>query len=758
MDHKKYLTDFFPIGVKYGQHRDMQEKYWDMDFANMRDCGIDALRVHAFWSVLEPREGCFDFGQYDRITKKAGEYGLKILFTLYTMASPEWIFHKHADSRFISAKGTVWNSNQHPDNSQGGWPGLCFDSQPFRGTLENFVKAFVEHFKGNDNVLAIDIWHEPAEEAGTHYCENDWQETQMCYCEHSIHGFKQWLREKYGTLDTLNQVWTRHYNSWDEVDAPRNYGTYTDWLDWKTYRLDAMTDAVRWLGSIVKKYDSGRAAAVHTGILEFGHPITHSDDHFRLADTTDMFGCSLYDAVNADIAGFTGDLMRSACHNGAFWVGETGTGSGPIFLMLGSKPEEFHCFARTLTPVEITKLVWSNIARGAKGIFYWAWRPDISTMETLSLGFTERNGRLTGRTGALKAFTTVLRENRSSLANAFAPDSDVCILYNMDAMIIEGIASVGATASGGVDLKGTHYKDMLSFIGLYRLCMKNGIQPDFIDKKGLLTDGLKKYKMLVLPYSIMVDDQIADAVKDYVGQGGIVISDAMLGFFTNDGWGSEVCPPHGLDDVFGLDVSSDYVLINNCDVRMIDPCGVKSTECCDTAYTESCGANDGDQVFKNAGCFIRERLYLKADAGVTAVYEDGLPSVITHKYGKGKTVYIGTMFFANAVREGLAATDPVFKYLLRLAGYTPDKSIENVDVNALVEVRRLNNDSESFIFVFNHEKYLIKPEICVENVDEGRAVELLGGDTQFYFKAGNVSLKPEMEPYGVRIYKIMKNK
>lgn len=737
MNARQNLISAFPIGVKYGQHRDMQEQYWDTDFANMRDCGIDAIRVHAFWSVLEPQEGNYDFAQYDRITKKAGEYGIKVLFTLYTMASPEWIFHKHPDSRFISAKGTVWNSNQHPDNSQGGWPGLCFDSQPFRRTLESFVKAFVEHYKGNRNVLAIDIWHEPAEEAGTHYFENDWQETQMCYCHHSVEGFKTCLKHKYGSLDQLNKIWTRHFNSWDEVEPPRNYGTYTDWLDWKTYRLDALTDAVSWLSGVVKKYDPDRATSVHTGILEFGHPVTHSDDHFRLAGTTDMFGCSLYDAVNADIAGFTGDLMRSSCRGGAFWIGETGTGSGPIFLMLGAKPEEFHCFARTLTPKEITKLVWSNIARGAKGIFYWAWRPDISTMETLSLGFTERNGRLTDRTEALKRFTTIFRANRTSLATAFALKSDVCILYNMDSMIVEGMASVGATASGAVDLKGIHYKDMLSFIGLYRLCMKNGIQPDFIDRKRALARELKQYRMLILPYSIMMDDQLAHAVEEYVRDGGTVISDAMLGFFTNGGWGSEVCPPHGLDDVFGLDVSGDYGLIETCDIQM---------------------QQDKRKRYQKVGCFLREKMYLKEDACVEAVFEDGKPAVVTHRYGKGITVYVGTILFANAVREGVQTVNPLFTELLQCAGYTPDKSISGVSEDALVEVRLLENENETFVFVLNHAHTKQMPHIEVRLADPKantkEVQEIFCGDGNVRQSGGLLILEPEMDAYDVRIYKV----
>ena len=110
MDGKKYLESSFPIGVKYCQHRDMQEKYWDMDFSNMKDSGINVIRVHAFWGALEPSEGKLDFAQYDRIVKAAGEHGLGVLFTLYLVSAPEWIFEKHPDSRFVSANGTVWNS------------------------------------------------------------------------------------------------------------------------------------------------------------------------------------------------------------------------------------------------------------------------------------------------------------------------------------------------------------------------------------------------------------------------------------------------------------------------------------------------------------------------------------------------------------------------------------------------------------------------------------------------------------------------
>lgn len=728
MDHKAYLSRTFPIGVKYGQHRDMQEKDWPQDFANMRDCGIDAIRLHAFWAPIEPREGEFDLAQYDRIVQMAGEYGIKVMFTLYLMAAPEWIFHKHPDSRFVSASGIVWNSNHTGDNAHGGWPGLCFDSEPFRRTVENFVKVFTLHYAGNPNVLAIDIWHEPTDEAVQTGPRATYKDSMYCYCDHSVAGFKSWLDKKYGSLEALNQVWTRHYNAWDEVKPPYNAGTYTDWLDWKTYRLDAVADAVGWLNSVVKKYDPERSTSVHTGILEMGLPITHADDHFRLAGTTDMFGCSLYDAINEDLSGFTSDLMRSACHNGAYWVGETGTGSGPIFSFFGSDPEDYHCFARPLTPEQIFKLQWSSIARGAKGIFFWAWRPDISTIETLSLGFTERDGALTDRTKGLKEFTSLIRTYRDRLSAAYAPRSDVCILYNMDSMIIEELASI--TRQSGSEAAGQINKDISSLVGCYRLCMKNGIQPDFISKERLDKGGLDGYRVLLLPYSISLCDETATAIEAFVQNGGTVISDAMLGFFTNDGWGAQVCPPGGLDRVFGLSVSADYRLVKRCDL------------------------STGEHRYPGAGCHISERLRVYDGAQTLGEFEDGSPAIVLNRFGKGCALYLGTMMFLTAKVDGLEQTNALFGTLLDMAGYQRDKEILYAPEAAMIEVRRLASATDEFVFVINHTNACQDPLIKTKTSLNGAVTEIISQKAYEAVRNGVMELREKLQPMEVKIFHI----
>ena len=758
MENYTDLASVFPIGVKYAQHRDMEEKYWDVDFENMKACGLDAIRIHAFWASIEPEEGSFVFDQYDRIVEKAAAYDMKIMFTLYLVAAPEWIFEKHPDSRFVSAAGTVWDSNQGTDNAQGGWPGLCFDSEPFRLTCENFVRVFTEHYSDNPAILAFDIWHEPTDEAGQGPISY-WKEGYFCYCDHSIRKFRNWLEKKYGSLEKLNQVWTRHYSRWDQVQPPRNYGIYTDWLDWRLFRIDALTDSVQWLNSLVKKYDPKRPTSVHVGIYEMDHPSVSSDYHFKLSGITDRFACSLYETKYADITGFTLDLMRSACHNGPFWIGETETGSGPMFDLIGVDLDAC-CFSRPATAKEIFKLSWQMIAGGAKGIFYWGWRPDRSTLESISLGLTERDGELTERTDGLRDFTKVVHEYSSELLEIRAPKSRVCILYNIESMIHEGIISFMQSGSKMVFSKRPYYKDVLSFFGCYHLCMKNGIQPDILSVEELDNGRLSDYELAILPYDVSVRKNSAEKIKEYVQNGGKIISDGLLGFFTDEGWASEVCPPHGLDEVFGLRTRSNYVPADQSDIVLQGDHG------------------QPQQVIRSAGRFLHERCRVYGSAKTIGTFADDLPAIVINSYGKGVTAYIATLFFSDVViSDNLAGANTVFRELLDYVGFSCDIQIEETDDNDIIEVRTLisphsdpsNGEaavgytlsnklqlhrSVQYIFVINHTEKKVKPVISVPLHAHGEIIEILSGERRGITDKNIFKIVEGFAPLETKVYRI----
>ncbi len=729
-EKNKKLAEYFPVGTKYGYYRDRSERCWDKDFKNMQDCGMDAVRIHANWGTIEPNEGEFDFDYTDRILAKANEYGMKVIFTLYLVCSPEWIYEKHPDSKYTSAGGTQWTSHTQSDAATGGWPGLCYDSMPHRETVENFLKAIAEHYKGDDRILAFDVLHEPTEEPCQQYYQIDWHEMIYCHCEHSKALFREWLKNKYGSLEKLNEVWVRQYQRWDQVHPPKSIGMYTDWLDWKNFRVDAQVDSIQFLSDTVKKYDSGRCTVVHLAIYETGHPFISSNDHFKLAPITDMIGSSMYDTVNPEVTAFVCDLLRSSSPSGKFWAAETGSGAGPMFVFMGDKPEEHMCFSLPITGAEMKRNSWAQIARGAKGVVFWGWRPELSTLETISLGFTERDGELSERSQALKEFNTALSRFKHRLAGALAPESDTAILYNMDSLFIEGLICCGKTASPLINTHEKFYKDTISLVGAYKLCMKSHIQPDFINKEKVLDGELNKYKLLILPYSISLTAQLAAKIETFVKNGGKVISDALCGYFTDDGWGSEVCPAGGLDKVFGLSVKSHYDVIDERDVVF-----------------------DG-KAYNHIGKMISERFMLKEGAKAVADYTDGTPAIVTNDYGKGKAVYIGTMFFGNAVWNFDENTDEVFKKVLEKADYSPEITVIGNDAGHTVETRMLCDEKGTFIFVLNHSKDEFGVEISVPVGFDGSAQELitqtkLGKDA---VKNGVFKVKEILKPDEVKVY------
>ena len=118
-----------------------------------------------------------------------------------------------------------------------------------------------------------------------------------------------------------------------------------------------------------------------------------------------------------------------------------------MYVFIGERTEDSFCFSIPITGDEIKRQTWGQIARGAKGILFWGWRPELSTVETISLGFTERNGEPTERCRALKEFNQVFQPYKEQLAEAMAPKSEAAILYNLDSIFTEGLISLGLSGS-----------------------------------------------------------------------------------------------------------------------------------------------------------------------------------------------------------------------------------------------------------------------------------------------------------------------
>ncbi|MCB8642757.1 beta-galactosidase, partial [Holdemanella sp. DFI.5.55] len=76
------------------------------------------------------------------------------------------------------------------------------------------VDQLARRYAGNSHIVA---WH-----VNNEYGDN-------CYCENCRRAFQKWLKQRYQTLDNLNQawdnnVWSHTIYDWDEIQVPNELG------------------------------------------------------------------------------------------------------------------------------------------------------------------------------------------------------------------------------------------------------------------------------------------------------------------------------------------------------------------------------------------------------------------------------------------------------------------------------------------------------------------------------------------------------
>ncbi len=199
------------LGMAYYPEHWPRER-WAIDARLMRDAHVEAARVGEFaWSRFEPREGKYDFVWMDQAVDILAAEGVKTIMCTPTATPPAWMTHKHPEILPVDAQGLTarpFGARRH----------YCASVPVYHEYTRRIVTAMAEHYGPNENVIGWQIDNE----LGNVYALGQ----ARCYCEACRHGFVRWLREKYETLDALNEAWgavfwSQEYSQWDQVVLPR---------------------------------------------------------------------------------------------------------------------------------------------------------------------------------------------------------------------------------------------------------------------------------------------------------------------------------------------------------------------------------------------------------------------------------------------------------------------------------------------------------------------------------------------------------
>src|SRR5207302_1836106 len=90
-----------------------------------------------------------------------------------------------------------------------------------------------------------------------------------------------------------------------------------------------------------------------------------------------------------------------------------------------------------------------------------------------------------------------------------------------------------------------------SWLGMYRALFGKNVALDYVHADDIAKNGVPPYKLLYVPYPIMMKEGTARAIARFIEQGGYAVTEARTGWNDDRGYATPTIPGFGLDQVFG---------------------------------------------------------------------------------------------------------------------------------------------------------------------------------------------------------------
>jgi beta-galactosidase len=683
-------ADFFPVAVWYGGGKaraPMLERVdatsperWGKDLDQIKAVGFNTVKCWVDWATAEPKPGEFRFENLDLLLRLAEARGLRVVVQLYLDSAPDWVGERYPDAQFVDRSGAVIKSQASP--------GFCIDHPGVRAEIVQFLHALSARANRSPALYGWDVWSEPhvINWAEFPYLSNP----EFCFCPSSQARFREWLKAKYATLEALNAAWYRGFERWEQIEPPRGSTilSYTDYLDWRAFIDDKLAGDLKTRVDSIRSADSTHPITSHAAVPGlftsptdgYGEP-----DDWKMAATADFFGTSLYPKHAAStrpwpytMIAASLDFTRSSgrSYGKGFWIGELQAGQGVTGMRIAD-PVVAH---------DLEFWLWKVLSHGARQISVYAWYPMSSGYESNGYGLINLDGTLTDRARAAGRVAQTIARNATEIRQATPAAAQVAVLFNRLSYMVGG-------AQSSLSKLGNAERD--SLMGLHRAFFEEQIPVDFVHPYDVTRGRLGQYKVLFLPYPVMLSKDVAEGVTRYIENGGTAVAEARLAWNDERGFSSDRVPGFGLDEVFGAKE------------KLIRP--VEKAKMLVAPAADLPGLAPGTAIVAEA---FEEDLEPLANARVLAKFANGEPAIVEHKFGKGRAILVGSFPALAYQRQLNVSTKRLLLALARSAGVSPEVEVSGLGTSE-VEVRRLTNDRVQFLFAFNHAHTAARAAISV---------------------------------------------
>jgi beta-galactosidase len=711
----------FPYGthVYREPHADMDEIMADLPL--LKKLGFNMIKIQESWAIDEPKEGQIDLSNIEKIIAKADHLNLGVYLGLTMEQAPAWMWRKYTDCHMVYADGRkCYDPTQYllPND---GKPGPCWDHPGARKAGETFLTELTKKLSRFDNIWTWDAFSE----IGFHWRPFTGNVLGFCYCSHTLNAFRQWLKEKYQSLENVNKNWRTAFGDWEEVEPPRRFAFTPIFIDWRYFMDNVHLSAnLAWKTRILRQNDPmNRPVFSHVG-----GPYVGSAAEWRWAKEVDFYGNSnfpawvpfhrwddaypkrdnkyvSYHAQLWDTMNFRADYCR--CAGGlekTFWGAEFQGGPISEFFHMGKDPDA----------QDIRRWVLAGLSAGMNGISFWNHRCELFGLEGNGFGLLDPEGDTTERIQEAGRIAKAIDKDPEIFSLGKAPRSSVAILINEDlyhyCQAIESFSVQGYTGFTARPSAAEHLEYTIR--GNYYRLWQMGIVADFVEAEQVAEGELENYKVAIMPFPIALDGEYFSHIEMFIKQGGMLISEAIPGRFDKYG----LCPRQqmvaGGREVFGAAHKSLQIVRQSKGKTLWEIEERCYGEFAPEAVFNGVGKLDGVKLWAS---LIKQTLSLTTAEPILMDNEEVVGTI--NSYGKGTAVLLGTVSGHSALTDKLDEPEDVFEKLMDSAGVNGDRC------GQLLRRRRLLANKQAWFLTNHSENEIIE---TIDTVGFAKVRDLMG--------------------------------
>jgi beta-galactosidase len=641
----------FPYGADYYPEHWPEER-WPEDARLMAEAGLNIVRMAEFaWSWLEPQEGVFDFTWLDRVIELLAEHGINTVLGTPTASPPPWVMETDPTMYRVLPDGKLLHFGNRRE--------YCPNHPIYWQHTRRIVERMAAHYAGNPHVIAWQI-------------DNEFGDP--CYCTTCRRSFQVWLRQRYETLDQLNEkwgtiFWSHVYTEWSQIPIPYEYISQNPGLalDFKRFASDSY---VRYQQMQIDTLRKHCQQPITHNFMGFGY---NKINYYDLAKPIEFVSWDNYVRVFWDMkaeidssqAALSHDTMRGLKKKN-FWVMEQQSG-----------PTGWEIIGDTPKPGELRLWVYQALAHGADGILYFRWRTCRFGNEEYWHGILDHHGIPGRRYQEIVQVGEELKRIGGQIQGSETL-SQVAIMQSYETRF--GFQTQGNNPQFSYE---AHIHD------IYRGFYNQQVGVDIISQD----DPLTGYRVILVPSMYILSEETIASLAEFAYAGGIVV-------FT---------PRTGVKD------EANAVVSTRLPGLAAEMCGLEIDE------YKSMPPDDQETIHfelpGQEGNFIvsvwAETLETQGAEVVASYHREefaGKPAITRNRFGEGQVIYIG-MFSDERFYERLA------NWLLSEARITPP-----LTNSPGVEMTERWQGDQRLLFLLNHN---VQPRPIRLN---GEFIDLISGD------------------------------